>query len=70
MSKTLFSLKEVQLLQKSLNVQKKKQNLVNRCYDAGGTPVIEAGDTGSIHDGTPRKAWREISNTYTFECVK
>ena len=28
---------------------KEKQNLVNRCYDVGGTPVIESGDTGGIH---------------------
>ena len=48
---------------------KEKQNLINRCYDMGGTPVIESGDTGGLH-GEPKKAWWKISNTYTFECVK
>lgn len=48
---------------------KEKQNLVNRCYNVGGTPVIESGDTGGVH-GAPKKAWWKISNTYTFECVK
>lgn len=48
---------------------KEKQNLINRCYDMGGTPSIESGDTGGLH-GAPKKAWWKISNQYTFECVK
>lgn len=46
-----------------------KQNLINRCYDMGGTPSLDSGDTGGM-GGAPKKAWWKISNTYTFECVK
>ncbi|SES05414.1 hypothetical protein [Salipaludibacillus aurantiacus] len=46
-----------------------KQNLINRCYDMGGTPSIDSGDTGGLH-GAPKKAWWKMSNTYSFECVK
>ncbi|SEH46800.1 hypothetical protein SAMN05192559_101614 [Halobacillus karajensis] len=48
---------------------KEKQNLVNRCYDVGGTPSLDSGDNGGIHSA-PKKAWWKISNTYSFECVK
>jgi|SRR5690625_2742015 len=47
---------------------KEKQNLVNRCYDMGGTPVLDSGDTSDI-GAAPEKAWWKISNTYTFQCV-
>ena len=33
---------------------KETQNVINRCYDMGGTPVIESGDTGGLH-GVPNK---------------
>ena len=46
-----------------------KQNLINRCYDVGGTPSLDAGDTGCM-GGAPKKAWGKISNSYSFECVK
>jgi len=48
---------------------KEKQNLIDQCYDIGGTPKIDSGDVGGIN-GEPEKAWWKISNTYTFECVK
>lgn len=48
---------------------KEKQTLINRCYDIGGRPVIDSGDTGGL-GGAPEKAWWKISNTYTFECVQ
>lgn len=46
-----------------------KQNLINRCYDVGGTPSLDSGDTGGM-GGAPKKAWWKISNSYSFECVK
>ena len=32
-----------------------KQNLINRCYDMGGTPSLDSGDTGAwaAHPGRP-----------------
>lgn len=47
---------------------KEKQNLINSCYEVGGTPIIDSGDVGEI-GGEPEKAWWKISNTYTFECA-
>ena len=48
---------------------KEKQNLINQCYNVGGTPSIDSGDTGGLH-GEPKKAWWKITSTYSFECVK
>lgn len=45
-----------------------KQNLINRCYDAGGTPIIDSADLGGI-GGAPEKAWWKISSSYKFQCA-
>jgi len=42
-----------------------KQNLIDRCYEVGGTPIIDSGDIGDI-GGEPEKVWWKISNTYTL----
>lgn len=47
---------------------KEKQNLIDGCYEVGGTPIIDSGDTGEL-GGEPEKAWWKISNTYTFKCA-
>ncbi|WYP27555.1 hypothetical protein NSQ54_05440 [Alkalihalobacillus sp. FSL W8-0930] len=46
-----------------------KQNLINRCYDMGGSPSIDSGDVGGM-GGEPQKAWWKMSNEYSFECVQ
>lgn len=47
---------------------KEKMTLIDRCYDAGGTPIIDSADVGGLN-GAPEKAWWKISSTYKFECA-
>lgn len=48
---------------------KEKKYLVDQCYNEGGTPILDTGDTAGV-GGAPKKAWWKIGNTYKFECAK
>ena len=46
-----------------------KQNLINRCYDNGGTPVIDSRDSAGI-EGTTDSGAAKREGGYRFECQK
>lgn len=46
-----------------------KQNLINQCYDNGGTPVIDSRDSAGV-EGTTDSGAAKQSGGYRFECQK
>lgn len=46
-----------------------KQNLVNQCYDNGGTPVIDSRDSAGVKGTTDSGAAKQEGG-YRFECQK
>lgn len=46
-----------------------KQNLINRCYDNGGAPVIDSRDSAGV-EGTTDSGAAQRAGGYRFECQK
>lgn len=46
-----------------------KQNLVNKCYENGGTPVVDSRDSTGV-EGSPDSGAAQKEGGYRFECQK
>lgn len=46
-----------------------KMNLIDRCYDEGGTPQVDSADSAGLN-GTKNSSASSSANGYEFECVE